>query len=208
VAASTTPPPEKLPEGGTPGNGAFHAALYPGGPANGIWTLHDDTDAVLCTLPCAYWIDGKKSYSLVRTPMVSDGDTVHLRPITIFPEGAYVEEHIKGPTGSRIGAILLGAGGLGLVTLGAVLYATAPASTLEDVTAGYEQDYLGVIAMVAGGFATAGGVAMFLLSDPWRVDARPGGKPAVSWKLGPQGVGLAVGGSETWLSPTGLRGSF
>jgi hypothetical protein len=202
---------EKLSEGGTPGPGAFHAAFYPGGPPVGVWTLRDDKDAVLCKLPCAYWLLGTKKYSLVRASLIQNEADLRLTPTTAFLEGAYVREQIKAPAGSRIGGVLLGVGGLALVTLGAVLYATAPTPSLANGETGYEQAYLGVVVMVVGGFATAGGIATFALSTGWNVDARVTGRPSAEGprlRFTDHGLTLAAGGTTSWLTPSGLHGTF
>lgn len=140
--------------------------------------------------------------------MMQSDSELRLAPATAFTEGAYVEEHVRGPTGSRIGGIVVLAGGIALATAGVVLYASAPASTLSNPAAGFEDEYLGVIGMIAGGFATVGGITMIALSDPWRVDARLGPKPTASLKLNERGLELAAGTTHAWLTPLGAHGSF
>jgi hypothetical protein len=209
-APAAVPAEEKISEGGAPGPRAFHGTFLPGGPATGGWTLRDESDAVLCKLPCAYWLDNSKKYAVVRSSMMQGGSEIRLTPLTTFTEGAYAEEQIRQPTGSRIGGIVLLAGGVALATVGVVVYATAPTSTPTTLasTSGYYQDEIGVIAMIAGGFATAGGVAMIALSDPWRVDARLSARPAASLHLTERGLELSAGTARAWLSPFGARGSF
>jgi hypothetical protein len=206
TAAADTSAPERLTEGGAPGPHLFHGAFYPGGPA-AEWTLRDDKDAVLCKLPCGYWIDGARKYSLVRAPTLQSDSELRLTPVA-FTEGLYAREQIRGPTGSRIAGIVLLAGGAALATVGVVLYATAPSPTPANPTGSFYLDYFGVIGMVAGGFAVAGGIATIVISDPWRVDAQLTAKPVGSLRLTGRGLELRVEGTTAWLTPGGVVGSF
>jgi hypothetical protein len=229
--------PSSLPEGGTAlplpaaptekvyvneGNrvpGAFHASFLPGGPAIGMWVLRDPQDSALCTLPCTYWIDPSQKYSLTRSMAVASGPDVRLAvPALLFGEGAEVREQIKGPSGSFIGGIALTVGAAALLVIGVVVLETAPPVLVSEdqMLAGQSDspssvylDELGVIAIIVGGLGTAGGIAMTVLSEPWRVDARTtGNAPAASLKLTKKGVELAAGSTHAWLTPGGIQGVF
>jgi hypothetical protein len=191
--------------------GSFHASFLTGGPPAGPWTLRDSKDGALCTLPCAYWIDPKKKYVLARASLLRDEHELRLAvPDAAFREGIEVREQIKGPTGSFVGGIAITATGAVALGAGIILLATAPSTSPATIesgqTSGYYIDELGVVAIIGGTLALAGGIVVTVLSEPWRVDARATNTASLS--LTPRGVELAHGDARAWITPFGVAGVF
>ena len=90
-----------------------------------------------------------------------------------------------------------------------MLIATAPStSDVTSATSGYLDIELGVTAIVAGVLATGAGIAVWAVSNDWRVEAKPTGSAIVSLGVSSRGLELATGDVRTWLTPGGLRGTF
>jgi hypothetical protein len=196
---------------GTQVPGAFHASFLPGGPPVGVWTLRDAKDAVLCTLPCAYWVDPQKKYTLSRSSIVKDEHEVRIDlPPTLFREGAEVREQIRAPSGSFVGGVVLTAASAAALVAGVVLVTTSPSDSPLNPNAatGYLEDELGVTAIIAGTLGVTGGIVMMVLSQDWRVDARANMTSALSLHLSARGVELGAGTARAWLTPFGVRGVF
>jgi len=196
--------------------GAYHASFFPGGPPDGVWTLRNAKDAPLCRLPCAYWIDPTKQYVLVRASVISAGSDVRLPvPHAQLADGTEVREQIRAPTGSVVGGIALTAGGVVVAGIGIALIAAAPSTditsdpnSVDSATSGTLDETYGILALVAGGFMIAGGVAVTLISSGWHLDVRTVSAPTVSLGWSAKGLEVSKGDTRVWLTPVGIHGVF
>ena len=134
--------------------------------------------------------DPAKRYDVVRASFIQGESDLHVAlPPTPFTDGAEVRAQVRGPTGSTVGGIVLAAGGAAVTTLGIVLIATAPStSDVTSATSGYLDIELGVTAIVAGVLATGAGIAVWAVSNDWRVEAKPTGSAIVSLGVSSRGL--------------------
>jgi PEGA domain len=223
------PPPSPMPAGpfaplpsapplqdeGVRTPGAFRVSLSP---APGIWSLRDGADKTLCTLPCSYWLDPTKRYSVARVSLGS-GDVLRLPlPVAGATDGAQVSVKVHPPTGTRWAGIGLVIGGAAVTAGGVALVLTAPSGTTEygiytpSATGVLEETY-GVIIAVVGGASVVTGIVLEALSDGWRLDMRAEGVVGNGGKvkrvrLGERGAMVEVGAVTGWVGPLGVGGTF
>jgi hypothetical protein len=136
-------------------------------------------------------------------------------PHAQLADGTEVREQIRAPTGSVVGGIALTAGGVVVAGIGIALIAAAPSTditsdpnSVDSATSGTLDETYGILALVAGGFMIAGGVAVTLISSGWHLDVRTVSAPTVSLGWSAKGLEVSKGDTRVWLTPVGIHGVF